>query len=185
MVPLVKKMNRTITLTRRVTIGIIAVSACAVLVAGSLLANFIVPSTVHITSQPGIVVLDANGATITSFNFGDVQQTQQVTTAPYSIKNSGGSVPMYIIDQTVGGAGTHVSLSSQGLPTGTVLTWNIASVASSPIGSGCAGVNYPCIEMFPGSATPQLTLTLSASTSAIPGTYSFTVEFDAFSTNAG
>jgi len=176
-----EKMNRTITLTRRVTIGIIAVSACAVIVSATILASFLVPSSVVITSQPNLFVYDTNGNVVTQFQFGDVQQTQS-TSVTVTLKNGGGSATMYLIDQSLTGSGSKTSLTTSGLPSGVTLTWNFASIGSAD----CSGsVAYPCIALFAGQSSPQLTLTLSATTGATPGTYSFTTEFDAFNSASG
>src|SRR5207244_11422303 len=85
-VDILKNMpQKTITLTRRTTIAIIAIAACAVLVGSSIAANFIVPNNSYrVPASPGITAYEADGVTqIASIAWGDIQigsiaQTHQV-----------------------------------------------------------------------------------------------------------
>jgi hypothetical protein len=169
-----------IVLSRKLAIGIITVAVCATLVSGVILSNYLVPSTVNITSMPGIVVLDATAATpacttsaVTTHAWGDVQQGQSKSTFSVCIKNSQGSATQYLLPS---------SLTTQApLPSGVTLTWNFPT---SPINCG-AGVTTPCIALLPTQSSPPLTLTLSASTSATAGSVSFTEVYQSYSTATG
>src|SRR6266568_4124073 len=116
-------MSRTITLTKRLTIAIVAISIVATLVSASILANYLLPSTVRITGAPGIAVfagdLSTNSCTttpVTSFNYGDVQQSQ-IKNAPVVCILNTSAVNAYIIDAVNNGNGQHVtSLTSESLP---------------------------------------------------------------------
>jgi hypothetical protein len=173
---------KAITLTRRVTIGIIAIAAVAVLVSATILASYIVPSTVNVTSQPGIVVvtgdiptITCSTTTVTTFAIGDVQQGQSKAFATICIRNSGGSATQYILPQ---------SLTTQAsLPSGLTLTWT--NFPTSPLGTGCAGITTGCIQLLPTQQTPPLSLSFSVSTTATPGTVSFTAVFNAYSSATG
>ena len=169
-----------VTITRRTTIIIAAIAVVAVVVSGAILSNYIVPSTVNITSQPGIVVLTTDTVPsctttpVTSFAIGDVQQGQSKAFAVICIKNSQGSANQFILPQ---------SLTTQAaLPSGVTLTWNFPT---SPVGTLCGTVTTGCIGLGPGQQTPPLTLTLSASTTATAGALSFTIVFNAYSTATG
>jgi hypothetical protein len=175
-------MSKTITLTRRLTLGIVSIACLAVLVGAIISSNYIVPSTVNVTSQPGIVVvtgdiptLTCTTTTVTTFAIGDVQQSQSKNFATVCVRNSQGSATQYILPQ---------SLTTQApLPSGLTLTWT--NFPTSPIGTGCSGVTTGCIQLLPGQSTGPLSLTFSVSSTATPGSVSFTAVFNAFSTNAG
>jgi hypothetical protein len=173
-------MSKTITFSKRLVIGIIAISFCAVLVGATILSNYIVPSTVNVTSQPGIVVVTGDIPTstctttaVTTFALGDVQQSQSKNFATICIRNSQGSATQYILPQ---------SLTTQApLPSGLTLTWtNFPSAAIN-----CGTVTTNCIAISPSQSTPPLSLTFSVSSTAAPGSVSFTVQFNAYSTNTG
>jgi hypothetical protein len=173
---------KTITLSRRLTLGIVAISACAILVAAVISSSYIVPSTVNVTSQPGIIVvtgdiptITCSTTTVTTFAIGDVQQGQSKAFATICVKNSQGSATQYILPQ---------SLTTQApLPAGLTLTWT--NFPTSPIGTGCAGITTGCIQLSPTQSTPPLSLSFSVSTTATPGSVSFTVVFNAFNTSTG
>src|SRR3989442_7031611 len=114
--------------------SIIAIALCSVAVTGivsaSVLSNYLLPSTVRITSQPGIAVFLGDSSTntcttqpVTSFDWGDVQATQSKSGLVVCIENSGGNAAAYLVDAFTTG-GTHISsLDSQGLPVGVHLSW--------------------------------------------------------------
>ncbi len=175
-------MSRTITLTRRAILAIVGISATIAIVSAVILASFIVPSTVNITSQPGIIVVTGDiptntcsTTTVTTFTIGDVQQGQSKVFATVCIKNSQGSATQFILPS---------SLTTQvALPAGLTLSWT--NFPTTPIGTGCTGITTGCIQLSPGQTTPPLSLTFAVSTTATPGAVSFTTVFNAFSTNTG
>ena len=173
--------RKTITLTRRTLAIVLAISAVAIVVSATILSNYLVPSTVNITSQPGIVVVTTDTipscttTPVTTFAIGDVQQGQSKAFAVICVKNSQGSATQYLLPQ---------SLTTQNpLPSGVSLTWNFDSVYASPI--GCGTVTTPCVGIAPTSQTQPLTLTLSASATAAAGSLSFTTVFNTYSTANG
>lgn len=175
-------MSKVWTISRRTAIAIVAISAVAIVVSGALLSNYLVPSTVNITSQPGITVVSfqssdtsaCTGGTVTSFTIGDVQQGQSKQFATICIKNAQGSNNQFILPQSL--------TTTTPLPSGITLTWNFPGSSPTPV--MCGSVSQ-CIGIAPSQQTPPLQLTLTASTSAPSGTLSFTIEFDAFSTASG
>jgi hypothetical protein len=178
----VKNFPKTITLTRRTLAIVLTVAVVATVVSATILASFIVPSTVNVTSQPGIIVvtgdiptITCSTTTVTTFAIGDVQQGQSKAFATICIKNSGGSATQYILPQ---------SLTTQApLPSGLTLTWT--NFPTSPIGTGCAGISTGCIQISPTQSTPPLSLSFSVSTTATPGTVSFTAVFNAYNSPTG
>ncbi len=176
------KNSTPITLSRRTTLAILAISTVAIAASAVILASFIVPSTVNITSQPGIIVVTGDiptntcsTTTVTTFTIGDVQQGQSKVFATVCVKNSQGSATQFILPS---------SLTTQAaLPTGLTLSWT--NFPTTPIGTGCTGITTGCIQISPGQTTPPLSLTFSVSTTATPGAVSFTTVFNAFSTNTG
>ena len=181
---------RPITLTRNVTIAIVAVCLVATLVGASILANYLLPSTVRITGAPGIALfqgdLSTNSCTstpITTFDYGDVQQSQTKNAPVVCILNTS-AVNAYIIDAVNNGNGQHVtSLTTQSLPSGTTLSWNfhvntINGVNDCTVLGG--SLNGNCQLLGPNQQTSPITLSLAVTTSATTGTFSFTIVFQAF-----
>ncbi len=186
--------DKTWTITRRTALSILAICFVSTIVAGSILSNYLLPSTVRITSQPGISVFLGDASTntcsttpVTSYDWGDVQLSQSKSALVVCIKNSGGTATAYLIDgfTTSGAAISSLTTQPNPIANGVSLSWNFASVESA--NPGCAGstINGHCAGIAPGSQSPPLTLTLSASTSASPASLSFTIEFDAFTTVNG
>lgn len=170
-----------IALTKRVIVAIVAISACVALVSGAILANYLVPSTVNITSQPGITVypydsvaLACTNTPVTTFAIGDVQQSQSKAFGTVCIKDTGGTANAFILPQSL--------TTTSALPSGISLTWNFPSTSPTP---GICSAVVQCIGLGPGSQTQPLTLTLSAANTAPVGPLSFTVQFDAYSTASG
>ena len=180
-----KKSMKPITLTRRLTLGIIAISACAVLVGAIVLSNFVIPSTFRVTSQPGITCYESDGTTIlSSIQFGDIQQGSTPQTHQFVCKVTGGNVNQYFMDQSSTSPSSPDSLQVSGLPSGVSLSWNFPSIYGQSV--NCGGENlYPCVGLSVGSGTQVLTLTLAASTGATPGIYSATINIQAFSSASG
>lgn len=170
-----------IVLTRRTALGIAALSIVAVVVSASIVANFLIPQRVTITTLPGVSVdfCDAGTQAIigpaTSFDWGDIQQGQSKTALFISVHNSQGNVPQSLIsDGTADASGTATeSLQTQTLPSGTTLTWNMPAVMGSPI------------TLQPGQRTQCISVTYSVSTSATGGQYDFTVEIVTYSSASG
>src|SRR2546427_1762471 len=146
---------KAIVLTRRLTIGIIAISVCATLVLAGVLSTYLLPAHVSITSQPGISVFLADTSTntctnnpITSFDFGDVQQTQEKRGPTVCIRNTGGVANGYIIQAFTTSGQVISSLSTQSpLPGGVTLTWNAGAVlpACGIGGTGGSSLNGNCV----------------------------------------
>ena|SRR5437773_2449681 len=190
---------RAITLTKRVTVAIVAISIVATLVSGAILANYIIPNnSFRVTGSPGVTVFEANGVTaITSIAFGDIQQGSIAQTHQIVIRNTGGQFTVYIIDSTThstangGPVATASSLNPSGLPSGVHLTWDFASLQTAggqPFNCVVNGVTYtPCMALGQTSGTMAITLSLSAdSSAAVTGSsQNFVLEFDAFNSPLG
>src|SRR3990172_12227940 len=89
--------------------------------AASILANYIVPSHVSITSTPGIIVFDPTGP-VTLFEWGDVQLGTS-SSKTITVKNSQGSASLWLL------AGSISSLSTNpALPPGVSMTWDLATI---------------------------------------------------------
>jgi hypothetical protein len=183
-----------IVMTRRVTLVIIAIAISASLVSGALLSNYLLPSTVTITSSPGLSVyvgvLSSNTCTttaVTTYDWGDVQISQSKSSLVVCIANTGGAVNQYLLDGFSSTNAVVSSLATQNLPNGVTLTWNFASVAGSGINCIGSTFNGHCIGIAPGSQTPPITLTLTVSSSASPSAtpYSFTTVFQSYDSMNG
>ncbi len=179
-----------IALTKRLTIAIIAISVVATLVSASILANYLLPSTVTITGAPGIAIfagdLSTNSCTttpITTFSYGDVQQSQTKNAPVVCILNTS-AVNAYIIDAVNNNNGQHVtSLLTENLPSGATLSWNFhVNTINGVQDCGALGgtLNGNCMFLGSNQQTSPITLSLAVSTSAVAGTYSFTIVFQAF-----
>ncbi len=170
-----------IVLTRRTTAIILSVSLVATIVGASIVANFLIPNQVTITTLPGVSAdfCDAQTQAIigpaTSFNWGDIQQGGSKTSLFISIHNSQGSQEQWLIsDGTADASGTATeSFQTQNLPAFTTMTWNLPSLSGSPL------------RLLPGQRTQCLSVTYSVSTSASGGTFSFTIEIVTYSTSTG
>jgi len=188
-------MQTTIKWTRRLTIAIVAISAVAVLVGASVIANYIIHSAnFRVTGSPGLTAYDASGVAVTSIAFGDIQQSGPAQTFQLSLKNTGGTQTLYILgpstNTATGAVGTVSSLNPSGLPAGVSLSWNVPTIqgAAAPITCTFNSVVYTgCVALSQGSSTPLITLSLSASSSATPTAtaQSFSIEFLAYNTPTG
>ena len=178
-------MQSTINWTRRTVIAIVAVAAVVAVVSAAVLSNFVIPATFRVTSSPGITCYESDGTTILSqIQFGDIQQGSTPQTHQFLCRVTGGNVNQYFMDQSNINSAAPDSLQVSGLPAGVSLTWNFANVYN--ISVNCGGENqYPCVGLSVGSGTQVLSLTLSASLSAPPGTYSATITIQAFSSASG
>lgn len=180
-----KIVPKTLTLTRRTLATVLAIAIIAVTVSAVVLSNFVIPASFHVTSAPGITVYESDGTTIISqIQFGDIQQGSTAQTHQIVIRNTGGAINQYLLDNSGGSiSGIPSSLTFTGMPTGVTLSWNFAAVYSTP--SGCGSVGYPCALLGAGQGSQVLTLTIQATAAATPGTYSATITLQAFSTASG
>ena len=132
--------------------GVMAVTAT---VSASIIASFVVPSSVNVTAQPGIEVDNyPAGGRVTSLAFGDVQ-TGQVGSMQIIIVNTGGSTVFIILGQSMS--------ANPALPSGIVLSWDLASAS----------------QLNPGQSTVPILVKLSVSATATPGPLSWTTTFNA------
>ena len=189
--------RKTITLTRRTLLVVVAIAAVAVLVSAAMLANYIVPTnSFRVTGSPGLTAYDTSGAAVTSISWGDIQQGAAPQTFQLSLRNTGGNFALYIIDTSTRNTATNVfdtvsSLNPSGLPSGVHLSWNYASLTGGggqPFTCTFNGQTYsPCMSIGQGSGTAVITLSLSADSSATPTATSqnFVLEFDSFQTPTG
>ncbi len=170
-----------VTISRRSAIVITALSLVSVIVGASVVSNYLLPSHVVITTLPGIHASFCDPGTqailgpATTFDFGDVQQGQNKGGLFVSVANDQGSATQWLIsDGTADASGTTTeSLQTQALPAFTTLTWNMLALMGSPI------------ALQPGQRTQCISITLSVSTSATGGDYSFTIEFVTYSSASG
>jgi hypothetical protein len=157
---------------------LLAIVLCAVVVtgtvAGTMLANYLVPSHVRVTGTPGLLVQDQTGP-VTSFEWGDVQQTTSATKTAILVNT--GQTPLWLNDHT---------LSTQNpLPTGVTLTWNFAATYNLQNCPGQTAGILACLQLQPNQSTSPLTLTLSVASTASQSDVSFTTVFTAYSTPTG
>jgi len=184
-------MSRTITFTKRLTIAIVAISIVATLVSGAILANYLLPSRVNITGQPGIALflgdLSTNSCTstaVTSFDYGDVQVTQVKAGPVICIQNTS-AVNAYIIDANSGNGQhiTSITTSPSPLPTGMTLSWNfhVNTINGVQDCSALGGtMNGNCQLLGAGQETSPITISLAIDSSASTGVVTFTEVYQAF-----
>lgn len=188
---------RTIVLTKRLTVAIVAISACVALVSAAVLANYIVSNTITVTSKPTLTVFESDGVTrVTTIAWGDVQEGQSGT-HQVLLTNTGGAstAPQYIVDSgtcrtDTGACDTVSSINPTGLPSGVTISWNFDQLQTSG-GSiftctiGTTIYNH-CISLTPGTSTPAITVTVNVAPTAPTVTAaSFTIEFDSYQTPSG
>jgi hypothetical protein len=148
-----------------------------------------------VTASPGLTAYDASGVAVTSIAFGDIQQGAAPQTFQLSLKNTGGTFTIYLIDTSTRNTATGTfdtisSLTSSALATGVSLTWNYATLqgAAGPLSCTVNSVTYtPCISLGQGSSTPLITLSLSAGTTATPTAtvQTFSITFNAYNSPTG
>jgi hypothetical protein len=127
----------------------------------SIIANFVVPTSVNVTVQPGIEVdLYPAGGRLTSLSFGDVQ-TGTSGQVQIIMINTGGNTVFIIPGQSL--------TTSPAPPTGITLTWDLLATA----------------QLNPAQSTSPILLKLSVAATAPAGPASWTTTFNAFSTASG
>jgi hypothetical protein len=141
---------------------LLAVACTASAVLAVMVANWLIPSTVTITAAPGIDVYNADGTGLCNqIQWGDLQKG---TTKQWGIfiKNSKGTMTLYIIPT--------MSLVAHNLPSGVDLSWTLEQT----------------VALEPGQQTTIIYIKLTATDSAIEGgPYSFTIEIKAFDSAQG
>jgi len=146
-------------------IGIVVSTILAIFV-----SNYIIPSSVVVTSAPGIAVFNSADEQITTLAFGDVQRGM-AKDFQIKVKNIAGEIPLYIIDSSL----------VHDLPT-TVgsLTWDFALKY---------GGSYLPYRMDPRGGTGPgdglITLHLAISPTAPEGLASFIITINAYDSATG
>jgi hypothetical protein len=152
------KMNRNTKLL--VAIVLVSVGLSGLFTYAVMVANYVIPSSVTVTTAPGITCYNADGSGVTStINWGDLQVS---TSKSYSvfIMNTGGA-SVWLVPS--------MSLTAANLPSGLTLTWDLAQAT----------------QLTPGQETSNIALTLTATTSATMGVYSFTITVLTFGSSSG
>jgi hypothetical protein len=141
---------------------LLALACTTSAVLAAMVANWLIPSTVTITAAPGIEVYNGDGSGLcNSINFGDLQKGCTKTWTIF-IKNTKGTVTLYIIPT--------MSLVGQNVPSGVDLSWSLDQV----------------VALQPGQQTNIIAIKLTATDSAVEGgPYSFTIEIRAFDSSSG
>jgi hypothetical protein len=141
---------------------LLALACTTSAVLAAMVANWVIPSTVTITAAPGIEVYNGDGSGLcNSIAWGDLQKGTTKTWTIF-IKNTKGTMTLYIIPT--------MSLVANNLPSGVVLTWSLDQV----------------VALEPGQQTNIIAIKLTATDSAQEGgPYSFTIEIRAFDSSSG
>jgi hypothetical protein len=127
-----------------------------------MVANWVIPSTVTITAAPGIEVFNADGTGLCNqISWGDLQKGTTKTWGIF-IKNTKGTMTLYIIPT--------MSLVAHNLPSGVVLSWTLDQT----------------VALQPGQQTTIINLQLTATDNAQEGgPYNFSIEIKTFDTAQG
>ncbi len=151
----------------------LALSLAAIMISvvyATMIANYVIPNTVFITTAPGIAVYDQNDQQVFTIAWGDLQRGMEKT-FDIRVKNTAGTVTMYLTDSSL----VHDFPSSIG-----TLTWNFAQKY---------GGGYLPYMMTPGGGSGPgdglITLKLSAYATAPEGSASFSITINAFDSPTG
>jgi hypothetical protein len=145
----------------KLTALLLALACMTSAVLAVMVANWVIPSTVTITAAPGIEVYNADGTGLcNSIAWGDLQKGTTKTWGIF-IKNTKGTMTLYIIPW--------MSLVAQNLPSGVVLSWTLEQT----------------VALEPGQSTNIIAIKLTATDSAQEGPFSFTIEIRAFDSSSG
>jgi hypothetical protein len=125
-----------------------------------MIAHYSVPSNENVIEAPGITCYNADGTGMTTtINWCDLQIGKSKTYSIF-IKNTDGSDVWILPTQ---------SLTTQNLPSGLTLTWDL----------------YQGTQLTPGQQTGNVKLTLTATSSASTGASSFIIVINAYDTSSG
>jgi hypothetical protein len=164
-----------VTLKTAIALILIAIASVSV-ISAVLVSNYLIPSSVTVTTAPGILCLDVNDAAVMTLPWGDVQQgmTKEFV---IQIKNVQGVADLYLLrDASL----THDMPANIG-----TLTWNWDEILpGEPYALLKPDWTFPACRLGE-TGKYSLKLKLTVKTDGSQGSHSFSITINAFDTSTG